>query len=204
MPVMTNPETGIRYDSETRQSIDRFTVTQNGDPTAFNKKWKALDGNPYVGGFPPGEEWWTVVNNDLPTYDFRYATVDTMQAVPCDPAAPVGHPSGTWEARRTATLKPVEELHAIIDAAKKQANNTIYPDGDDPSRRALVEDARAREAAGTMGDTEQDILTEHNERIAQMKLNEQHAKTLRAAATAGEPFDPTTGWVHGPRAAVDF
>jgi hypothetical protein len=101
-------------------------------------------------------------------------------------------------------LRPLAELNGIIDAAKKAANNTIYPDGDDPAGRVLVEDARARVAAGTAGIIELAILAEHDARLFDMKENEQHAMNLKTAAAAGEGFDPTQGWRYGSGAAPEM
>jgi hypothetical protein len=200
MAILTNPQTGIRYDSVSLKPLDRFVVTQGEDlthPSAFSVEWRALQGNPIIDGFIPGERWWKIVYTELPTYDFRYATTDTWAAYPGEEPEAEGYPAGEWKAARTATLRSNEELYAIIDSQKKAANNTIYPDGDDPSRRALVEDARERKAAGTAGVIEMAILEEHESRIMQMKQNEQHAINLKAAASSGNGFDPTSGWVYG-------
>lgn len=203
MAEMTNPLTGIRYDSVTRQSVDRFVVTQGEEldrPTATNRPWPALDGAPYVGGFAPGERWWKIVTAPLATLDFRFYAVDTSAAYPTDPEPPIGYPSGEWRTTRDAVLRPQPELFAMIDAAKKAANNTIYPGGDDPSARALIDEARSRVSLGIADATDLRVLYEHAQRIIDLKHNEEIAAQMRQAVIDGLGWDIEAGWHYGSAA----
>jgi len=200
MAEMTNPLTGIRYDSVTRQSLDRFVVTQGEDldkPSATNKPWPALDGAPYVGGFASGERWWKRVTTPLPTIDFRFYAVDASAAYPTDPEPPIGYPSGEWRTTRETVQRPQQELFAMIDAAKKAANNTIYPGGDDPSTRALIDEARSRVALGVADATDLRVLEDHLQRIVGLKHNEEIAAQMRQAVVDEVGWDIEAGWHYG-------
>ena len=198
--ILTNPVTGIRYDSVTLQSVDRFMVTQGENlatPTAVNVRWPALSGNAYVGGFAPGERWWKIVYSTLPTADFRYRYVDTTAAAPADPPAPIGHPSGTWETTRELVLLDNDTLFGMIENRMSLANSTIYPVSADPANRALVDKARARKTLGIADATDLLVLDRDDERVGKLKDNLQNAEAMKAAVLAGTGWDIEVGWKTG-------
>ena len=198
--ILTNPVTGIRYDSVSLLSIDRFMVTQGEEidkPTAVNVRWPALEGNAYVGGFAPGERWWKIVQSTLPTADFRYRYVDTAAAAPADPPAPIGHPSGTWETTRELVPLDNDTLFGMIESRMALANGTIYHASDDPANRALVDNARSRQAQGIADETDLLVLARDAERVGKLKDNLQNAETMKVAVLAGTGWDIEAGWKVG-------
>lgn len=208
MPSVRNPITGINYDT------DRFVVFKDGAPTTFDAKWGRLDGGPIVGGLPAGQTiFWVQPEADRSIYDHRLVVTGRRAATPYSPAKPEGWPTGTWDETLTVEFRPAAELKAQVDAARRRANSTVYPDGDQPAEQALVDNARANIASGTADTTDSAVMARHEAKVDLMKQNETRAAELyaaiddlHAAITAGllptdpsfpAPYDITEGWKYG-------
>lgn len=191
-----NSETGVDFET------DRFVVRTNGVITHFNKQWNRLDGGPIVDGFGPGEEWFKKMEpKDRSGYDHRYAVTGEWACIAANPAPPVGYPNGTYEETLTAEFRPIQELKDQVSAAKRMANASIYPEGDDPSERALVDAARFRDAAGIADATDLSVLARHASKLDKLKQNEEREQALFALIEdpAGiQLYDITEGWQYGP------
>lgn len=206
--MAVNPDTGIDFNT------DRFVIRRDGVLVNMNAPWLRLDGGPVVGGLPVGDEYfWKQPAGDRSAWDHRFSVNGEWQCVAHSPALPSGYPTGEYRETLTAVFRPAAELKAQVDAQRRTANSTIYPEGDDPSERALVDEARTRQAQGIADTRDLAVLQRHAGKVDLLKQNEDRAAALYAAIDAmwaaidigveyddlnfPAPYDITDGWQYG-------
>lgn len=188
MPV--NPTTGIDY------AVDRFAVYQvsTSTYTALNAPWPRPDGGPIVGG-NPDFRYFKKVTGTAPPIDHRFTLTTTWESVNASPAAPEGHPYGTYEQAFAVTKLPIADLKAQVETEFQRQVSLLIPATAVPSELATTLDAVVRKQDGAvLTDKQQGKRTQAKSIGDQLTVLEARRDELLAAIDADEDYDITEGW----------
>lgn len=188
MPV--NPTTGIDYD------VDRFAVYQvsSSQYVNLNAQWPRPDGGPLVGA-NPDFRYFKKVNGTPPGIDHRFTLTTTWASVNASPAAPEGHPYGTYEQSFVVTKLPVADLKAQVETEFQRQVALVIPATAVPSKLAATLDAVVRKQDGAvLTNKQQGKRTQAKSIGDQLTVLETRRDELLAAIDADEDYDITEGW----------
>jgi hypothetical protein len=185
-----NSETGID------PVVDRFVIWRmsTSQYTNMNATWPRSDGGPLVGA-NPDFQYFKKVNPEPPDVDHRFTLTTTFNRVPKVPAAPEGHPVGTYVAQFELSKLPLDDLLAQIETQFQVELQKQFPQTSNPSVLLEAADAVARKLAGaTLTGSQQAILESIvgvGDAVTQLRARQ---RELIDAATANDDYDITTGW----------
>jgi len=198
--ISTNPETGVRYYSQSGpgiregQSADLFVPLRGDTPTnPSGVEWPILFGQPYE---EIGLSFYLKTSPKLRVEDesvFFYRSV--WGAVDYENPAP-GGPAGTWEETLEVVRRPNEELFAQVEAIRLQANSRLYPNSEDPMLALLLQEAVKRDNEGTASEDMIQLLARQQLIVNAGFANLDRANELREQIGNGQPFSLYEGWVN--------
>ena len=185
--MAVNPITGIDA------AVDRFVIfrVSTNQITNMNATWPRTDGGPLVGANPDFRYFKKVVSTP-PDIDHRYTLTTTTGMVNATPAAPEGHPFGTWETIYEPVRLPLEDLIAQIETEYQRQVRLQFPETENPSTIVNVGGILIKQQQGAVLTTEETATLARFVAVRDnlVQLAERREEFV-AAATADQDYDLT-------------
>jgi hypothetical protein len=198
--IATNPDTGIRYYSQSGpgiregQSVDLFVPLRGDTPTnPGGVEWPNLFGLPYE---ETGLSFYLKTPPKLRVEDEAiFFHRSTWSAVDYENPSP-GGPAGTWEETLEVLRRPNEELFAQVEAIRLQANSRLYPGSEDPMLGLMLKEAVDRDNKQQASQEMVQLLARQQSIVNAGFANLERAKELRQQIINNQPFNLYEGWVN--------
>lgn len=208
MALVTNPDTGLIYDTENPNApgVSRFAIKKVSTNAVINTnaKWLRNDGAQGE-GVSADLAYYLKVDEAAPDADHRFKILSEWQLFPYSPAQDPadGLPVGEYKPVHTLTPLEIEDLNLQIENQFQVELRKAFPSIEDPALLVEAADAITRKQNGVVLSTEQeDRLTRVlglGTAVAQLRTRQ--AELIAAAeAFAADPeseagiYDIEAGW----------
>ena len=204
MTTTTNPATGVKYYNvgpRDGESVARYVPVLNGQVVNPNGViWPVANG----GIHDKNERYFEVVPFAPVPFDPELYFVDNATSgwslKPRVPAAPIGHPQGTYERTEVIKRRASAELKILAKGYADQANSGLWPQEQGYAEKLAY--AKEQIAANNNLQQFQNILARHEQLLAASFSNDARLAQIYAEIDAAGDDGPvdfivSEGWVNG-------